>query len=549
MFYAREQPFAMLKQIIILGPSYPIGGELPFEQPDNEGRGFGYIVTPMLRRHPCACARTVAVATFSYALLLAGPGVDDARNDGRTRAHHTTINFEWPRLVLAAAQTSNELRDQLRAKMREHLRDYYGEGVFDTVAPAPNAAAPAPSGRNVKNNDTAANKAAGGGTEPLPAPVGRTGVTPLEEALMQMRRAEHPHAHIEGDSLHGRDGMAPPLTPREAHLRPGGVLEYRAPGDWHDRLRATRRLQHVKREQERVRAEHAARRAEAARLKAEREALRKAGKRAEPEALQTQREKQRAREEKRRREKEEQRAREAEEEARRLELEAVSGAARRGRSPGAPRPGAPGEKEEPQPVELHPAAVHELACEAGRCFVRGVQVSLGPTSPDKPLDFLVFCRDCPDPHIQGSLMRVWRSHYGPQSYHVDGVVAYAVPNDARGPLLNDEHVRGHIALVDRGTVPFVEKVLRAQEAGAVAVIILDRAGEHGAACGEGFNCGPLGDKLKGGFAKSDDWVAWRRASIPAVLVSERDAERLRGLLELETMQVPGWGPQVMNVRP
>ena len=72
---------------------------------------------------------------------------------------------------------SFQLRDQLRVKMKEHLRDYYGERAFDAV---PNEEQP-------NNNDTAGDE---GAEHADPAPHGgRAGISPLEEALMQMRRA------------------------------------------------------------------------------------------------------------------------------------------------------------------------------------------------------------------------------------------------------------------------------------------------------------------------------------------------------------------------
>lgn len=50
-------------------------------------------------------------------------------------------------------------------------------------------------------------------------------------------------------------------------------------------------------------------------------------------------------------------------------------------------------------------------------------------------------------------------------------VVYANPGEACDDLTNAEELAGKIALVDRGTCPFFDKALRAQEAGAVAVII------------------------------------------------------------------------------
>jgi hypothetical protein len=68
------------------------------------------------------------------------------------------------------------------------------------------------------------------------------------------------------------------------------------------------------------------------------------------------------------------------------------------------------------------------------------------------------------------------SIYGSPSPHVGAGgltndVVYAVPNDASATLTNAASVAGKICLVDRGVSTFVQKVQRAQAAGAAAVII------------------------------------------------------------------------------
>ena len=85
--------------------------------------------------------------------------------------------------------------------------------------------------------------------------------------------------------------------------------------------------------------------------------------------------------------------------------------------------------------------------------------------------------------------RVWESHYYPVNYRVSGgrsgknktvapncvspELVYAVPNDASVQLLNSETMDGHIALVDRGKVPLVTKVRRAQEVSGILVVVVD----------------------------------------------------------------------------
>lgn len=47
-----------------------------------------------------------------------------------------------------------------------------------------------------------------------------------------------------------------------------------------------------------------------------------------------------------------------------------------------------------------------------------------------------------------------------------------------GPFLNADEVEGHIALIERGECSFVSKVIRAQEAGAVAAIVTEMNEEN-----------------------------------------------------------------------
>ena len=49
----------------------------------------------------------------------------------------------------------------------------------------------------------------------------------------------------------------------------------------------------------------------------------------------------------------------------------------------------------------------------------------------------------------------------------------ALPAVADRPLTNAQDLAGSVALIDRGVVPVVEKARRAQQAGAVAVVIVN----------------------------------------------------------------------------
>lgn len=52
------------------------------------------------------------------------------------------------------------------------------------------------------------------------------------------------------------------------------------------------------------------------------------------------------------------------------------------------------------------------------------------------------------------------------------------PSCGCGNFRNADEIEGHIALVERGECSFVSKVIRAQEAGAVAVIVSDMSEEN-----------------------------------------------------------------------
>mmetsp|Transcript_30537 Transcript_30537/g.39357 ORF Transcript_30537/g.39357 Transcript_30537/m.39357 type:complete len:106 (-) Transcript_30537:157-474(-) len=95
------------------------------------------------------------------------------------------------------------------------------------------------------------------------------------------------------------------------------------------------------------------------------------------------------------------------------------------------------------------------------------------------------------------------------------------------PLLNARAVRGRIALVERGLVPLVEKVLHVQSAGGIGVII--DAGECVA-----FNqmCSAGAEKRNGdGFGKLDMPRLWERVRIPVVMLLRNDVDTLLALFE------------------
>lgn len=95
---------------------------------------------------------------------------------------------------------------------------------------------------------------------------------------------------------------------------------------------------------------------------------------------------------------------------------------------------------------------------------------------------------------------------------------------------------------DAQQVPVVEKVLKAQAAGAAGVVVVDNGG-----CSNGVvDCGRLGGVRDAGFARRDGAHAWVGVKIPVVLVAATEGERLRGMMRLEKVVVKGLGEQLVE---
>lgn len=88
----------------------------------------------------------------------------------------------------------------------------------------------------------------------------------------------------------------------------------------------------------------------------------------------------------------------------------------------------------------------------------------------------------------------------------------------------------------------VEKVLKAQAAGAAGVIVTDNGGCNGGL----VDCGRLGGVRDGGFAKRDGAHAWLAVKIPVVLVSAAEGERFREMMPLQKVVVKGLGEQLVE---
>jgi len=150
------------------------------------------------------------------------------------------------------------------------------------------------------------------------------------------------------------------------------------------------------------------------------------------------------------------------------------------------------------------------------------------------LHALEFCTQhgC-NPHLEGSRLLALGAVHGPTEYKAEGSLVYAVPNNA-ARILNRAQLKGQVALVHRGVIPLVDKVWAAQASGAVGVVIVDDG-----TCEGQYYCGPAGGLRDGGFSRNDSIDKWKGVTIPSLLVSLEEGERLREMMLLDKRKVPG----------
>jgi subtilisin family serine protease len=107
--------------------------------------------------------------------------------------------------------------------------------------------------------------------------------------------------------------------------------------------------------------------------------------------------------------------------------------------------------------------------------------------------------------VEGSLSKSL-TETGP----VEGPAAYVEPNDACGPISNAIQIKGKIALIDRGTCFFSDKVQAVQDAGAVAAVVVNNE---------------PGDPFVMGSAGPDYHI-----TIPAIMIGQSDGLVLKAAL-------------------
>ena len=154
------------------------------------------------------------------------------------------------------------------------------------------------------------------------------------------------------------------------------------------------------------------------------------------------------------------------------------------------------------------------------------------------------CKNCLNPKLEGSHIDGLNAKQGLQEFEVQAEIVYAVPNDGSRRPMNAKELVGKIALFNRGKVSLVEKVLYAQDVGAIAAILID----DGQCVDERFShCGMAGRLSDGGFAKHDDSTKWRKVKIPAMLVTEISGQRILNLMNLEEISIAGMGDHWKSV--
>lgn len=208
---------------------------------------------------------------------------------------------------------------------------------------------------------------------------------------------------------------------------------------------------------------------------------------------------------------------------------------------------------------------------------------------DYPLKMVTFCVDCPDPEVEGIIVYgllpkyniynnyglppertkvlVEHSEY-PDYYEAESMViptssslssvtaevVYCVPNLAnKGRVLNSHEIIDRIAIVVRGDIGLIEKVLKVQNEGALGVIIIDD-GQCDFSISKHASEGASKDIKKstrfqscgllvGGFSHTDSNMMWKAVKIPVLLVTKGTGDLLDSLMNITVTDIPRLGKQ------
>jgi len=113
----------------------------------------------------------------------------------------------------------------------------------------------------------------------------------------------------------------------------------------------------------------------------------------------------------------------------------------------------------------------------------------------------------------------WTCHWSGQSFSVTAEAVFAEPRDASSGLKNTQITHKRLVMVERGGIPIVKKVLRAQAAGALGVILID----NGKCKSFDQSCVIGADRSRNElFAQRDNPIPWGKVKIPVVLILQGD---------------------------
>jgi hypothetical protein len=85
--------------------------------------------------------------------------------------------------------------------------------------------------------------------------------------------------------------------------------------------------------------------------------------------------------------------------------------------------------------------------------------SRGVAKLGDPLKYVAVCVNCPNPELEGSMMKGLVAKHGVQDFDFTGELIYCFPNHGDGDkILNRREFSNKIVMVDRGRVSFMNKI-------------------------------------------------------------------------------------------
>jgi len=85
--------------------------------------------------------------------------------------------------------------------------------------------------------------------------------------------------------------------------------------------------------------------------------------------------------------------------------------------------------------------------------------SRGVSKLGDPLKYVALCVNCPNPELEGSVIKGLVAKHGVQDFDFTGELIYCFPNHGDGDqILNRRDFTNKIVMVDRGKVSFLKKI-------------------------------------------------------------------------------------------